>query len=271
MGILVGVAKILCELSVKHAFKGKLATLGKQNIIITPEQWSPMRSCCPSGMGVTLETERHLRWNTDFISSNYFFRSLGFSEVCSIDVSAYEAATYICDLNSPELPSELHGQFDVVFDGSTIEHIFHLPNVLSNIFRMLKVGGKVLHMSPSNHFMDDGFYQLSPTFFVDYYRENRFQTDFALLHFMKVSVHDQHGQKRIETQDRVIPYDPNDMAKISAAFGTHGDELCQTLFMATKTAQATGGRIPLQSRYSSKSYWQENLSGAGQRQRGNQK
>lgn len=268
MGILTGVAKILCDQSLKHGFKGKIATLGKQNIIITPEQWSSISSRCPCSTDLRVETERHLRWDTDFIKSDYFFRSLGFSEVSSIDISAYESATYICDLNSPELPEELHGQFDFVFDGSTIEHIFHLPNVLSNIFRMLKVGGKVLHMSPSNHFMDDGFYQLSPTFFVDYYGENGFQTDFALLHFMKVSVENKHGQHQIETQDRVIPYNPGDIAKVSAAFGTYDDELCQTFFMATKTEQSTSGRIPFQTRYSSKSYWQENLS---ERQRGGQK
>jgi SAM-dependent methyltransferase len=265
MGILSGVAEIFCDLSVTYAFKGTLATLGKQNVIVTPEQWSAIRHRSPFGRALPAETERHLRWNTEFISTSYFFRSLGFSGVSSIDVSSYEAADYIVDLNAPELPLALHERFDFVFDGSTIEHIFHLPNVLSNIFRMLKVGGRVLHMAPSNHFMDDGFYQLSPTFFGDYYGANRFQTDCALLHFMTVSVHDDGGRTRIDTQDRVIPYRPEDTARVSAAFGTHGDELCQTLFMATKTEDSTCGRIPFQSRYASKGYWQERLGSVAHR------
>jgi hypothetical protein len=259
MGILAGVAEILCEMSVTHAFHGALATLGKQNVIVTPEQWQAITDRHPRARTRAEETERHRRWNTDFISTGHFFRALGFSDVASIDVSAYEAADYIADLNAPALPAELYGRFDFVFDGSTIEHIFHLPNVLANIYRMLKVGGRVLHMAPSNHFMDDGFYQLSPTFFVDYYETNGFRVDCALLHFMTVAVHDEAGRTRIDTRDRVIPYRPHETARVSAAFGTHGDELCQTLFMATKTPGSTCGRIPFQSRYASKGYWQEHL------------
>src|SRR5581483_295982 len=163
------------------------------------------------------------------------------------------------DLNAETLPRPMHERFDFIFDGSTMEHIFHLPNVLTNIFRMLKVGGRVLHMAPSNHFMDDGFYQLSPTFFVDYYTENGFQIECALLHFMTVSVREDAGQTRLDTQDRVVPYWPDDTARVRAAFGNHGDELCQTLFMATKTAASTHGRIPFQSRYAETRSWREAL------------
>ncbi len=259
MGILAGVADILCGLSVRHRFHGALATLGKQNVVITPEQWRDITARHPVCAGVAVETEHHLRWRTDFVATRSFFRALGFSDVAAIDVSAYEAADYIVDLNGPMLPPKLHERFDFVFDGSTIEHIFHLPNVLTNIFAMLKVGGRVLHMAPSNHFMDDGFYQLSPTFFTDYYAANGFTIDCALLHFMTVTVHEEDGRVRLDTRDRVVPYDPTDTARVSAAFGTHGDELCQTLFMATKTAAATCGRIPFQSRYASKAYWREGV------------
>jgi len=259
MGILAGVADILCDLSVTHAFHGRLVTLGKQNVIVTPEQWTAIRSRHPSRPAQPVETERHLRWKTDFVSTRSFFRSLGFSDVSAIDVSAYEAADHIHDLNAASLPPALHERFDFVFDGSTIEHIFHMPNVLANIFRLLKVGGRVLHMAPSNHFMDDGFYQLSPTFFVDYYAENGFRADAALLHFMTVSVHEEGGRTWLDTRDRVVPYRPDDTARVSAGFGTHGDELCQTLFLATKTDRSTCGRIPFQSRYASKHYWQEHL------------
>ena len=85
---------------------------------------------------------------------------------------------------------------------------------------------------------------------------------------MNVSVHDKDGQTQIETNDRVIAYNPVNISKISATFGTYGDELCRTLFMATKTEQSTCGRIPFQTRYSSKSYWQDNLS---EQHRGDQK
>ena len=268
MGILHGVAELFCAWSETYAFEGSLATLGKQNVIVTPEQWRAITRRHPACAGVPVETERHLRWGTDFISTQCFFRALGFSDVASIDVSAYEAADHVFDLNAPALPDALRERFDFVFDGSTIEHIFHLPNVLANIFRLLKVGGRVLHMAPSNHFMDDGFYQLSPTFFADYYDANGFTTNCALLHFQTVAVREESGRTRIDTRDRIVPYDPAHTARVSAAFGTHGDELCQTLFMATKTAAATCGRIPFQSRYAGKGYWREHLFGGQRDQRG---
>ena len=76
------------------------------------------------------------------------FRRLGFTEFESIDISAYEGCTLQLDLNSSTVPELIKDEFDFVYNGGTLEHVFHLPNALGNVFDMLKVGGAVVHCGP---------------------------------------------------------------------------------------------------------------------------
>ncbi len=88
---------------------------------------------------------------------------LGF-EVDSIDASKYEGATVVHDLNQP-LSESMGGQYDLVFDGGTLEHIFNFPIAMQSVMRMLKVGGHVLMNVPTNNYCGHGFYQFSPELF----------------------------------------------------------------------------------------------------------
>ena len=72
------------------------------------------------------------------------------------------------------MPPELKEAFHVVLDPGSIDHVFYLPNSLKNIFQMLKIGGRCIHISPSSNHIDHGFYMFSPTLFWDYYTENKF-------------------------------------------------------------------------------------------------
>src|SRR6185295_11598832 len=71
-----------------------------------------------------------------------FYKSVGFDEVHTMDVSGYEGASHIHDLNFP-LPKELEGQYDVVLSGGTLEHVFEVGNALRCLAAMVKVGGEI--------------------------------------------------------------------------------------------------------------------------------
>lgn len=94
-----------------------------------------------------------------YTSAKEIFSALGVSSVRSLDVSAFENVDFIHDLNDPALPRGLHGEFDIVIDHGTMEHVFHTPNCLQNIFNLLRVGGRVIHSAPGNNMFDHGFYQ----------------------------------------------------------------------------------------------------------------
>jgi hypothetical protein len=92
------------------------------------------------------------------------FKTLGATQVDSLDVSGYEGANIIHDLNLP-VPASLMANYDVVFDGGTLEHVFNAPLALSHATAMVKPGGYYLAENPANNFMGHGFYQFSPEFF----------------------------------------------------------------------------------------------------------
>ena len=46
-----------------------------------------------------------------------------------------------------------------------MEHVFHVPELLRNCFRMLKPSGFYISMVPTNNFNGHGLYQFSPDFF----------------------------------------------------------------------------------------------------------
>lgn len=107
-------------------------------------------------------------------SDHDVFKDLGYSGVESLDISGYEGADHIADLNR-SIPSALAQRFSLVYNGGTLEHIFDVPAVLRNIHHLLCDNGIVVHVGPMNGWVEHGFYQFSPTFFADYYHANRYE------------------------------------------------------------------------------------------------
>jgi hypothetical protein len=92
------------------------------------------------------------------------FQRLGASELHSIDVSDWEGADILWDLNQP-IPSELESRFTVLFDGGSLEHIFNAPVALMSYMRMVRPGGHLILAVPANNYCGHGMYQFSPEFF----------------------------------------------------------------------------------------------------------
>lgn len=87
--------------------------------------------------------------------------ALGYGQIEALDASAFEGAQHIHDLNEP-IPDSLTAQFDVVFDGGTIEHIFDVPAVFENVLNMLKPGGVFVSANGMNGWWGHGLYQFGP-------------------------------------------------------------------------------------------------------------
>jgi hypothetical protein len=104
------------------------------------------------------------------------------SQVTILDASDYEGADRVHDLNVP-IPEDLRGQFDVVIESGSLEHIFNFPVAIANLASMLKVGGTLFVTVPANNLMGHGFYQFSPELmFRVFSDENGFALRDVLLH-----------------------------------------------------------------------------------------
>lgn len=91
-------------------------------------------------------------------------RKIGAAGVQTLDVSGYENATILHDMNLP-LPEAYHGRFSLVVDGGSLEHVFHYTTALKNCMEAVAPGGHFLTVTPANNLMGHGFYQLSPELF----------------------------------------------------------------------------------------------------------
>lgn len=89
---------------------------------------------------------------------------LGADQVESMDVSAYEGASIIHDLNQA-VDDKYKNQFSVVYDGGSLEHIFDFPRGLKNCMEMVRIGGHLILDTPANNWCGHGFYQFSPELF----------------------------------------------------------------------------------------------------------
>ncbi len=106
-----------------------------------------------------------------------FLEMLGADFIDSLDVSDYENATIIHDMNYP-LDKKYDSKYTVVIDGGTIEHVFNFTTAITNSMKALKVGGHYLGMTPANNLMGHGFFQFSPEL---YYRIFSLENGFRII------------------------------------------------------------------------------------------
>ena len=173
------------------------------------------------------------------VSDRFLLHSLGFDSVIALDKDAFESADLMFDLNEPHIPADLAERFDVIIDSGTLEHVFHLPNALNNIFCMLKVGGRVIHIAPSSNHIDHGFYMFSPTLFWDYYTENRFEINSIRL-IRYTLLYDKDAWL-------VMNYEPGCLDRLSHGGLDNGMYAVATI--VTKRADTTGSGVPQQGAY----------------------
>jgi hypothetical protein len=113
------------------------------------------------------------------LNQKLFFATLGYEKIDTLDVDDYEGANIVFDLNKDKTPNNLKNQYDFIYDGGTLEHIFNIGNALKHLTNMTKDKGLIFHSNPCNGFIDHGFFQISPTLYFDYYLRNEFEILYA--------------------------------------------------------------------------------------------
>jgi SAM-dependent methyltransferase len=152
---------------------GRMVMLGRQNFLLRPaETRSLFRS-----YGLTPDPRLLVPTppGSDPPFAEPFFESLGATACEAMDVSSYEGANIVHDMNEA-LPSSLYEQFDLVFDGGTLEHVFQFPRAIHNAMQLVKPGGWFVGFTCGNNWFGHGFYQFSPEV---YYRALSRQNGFS--------------------------------------------------------------------------------------------
>jgi SAM-dependent methyltransferase len=233
---------MLLEEGAMRPFSGAVATLGRQHVYVTWEEFQQFARQAGVDVPKEITPKLHLEpklAEKGYISDETLLAGLGFVERLTLDYSDYEAVDEIFDLNQAETPSHLQNRFDVVLDTGTLEHVFHVPNVLSNLHRMLKPQGRIVHLSPAANCLDHGFYSFSPTFFADYYHANRYE-----IHQLRVC---RYSRDDVNSPVEVFDY----LARRTSAFdiGSLDDRVHYTWVSVQRRPASTCGVVPQQSAY----------------------
>ena len=241
MGIAKGALRLLLDEKKKGVLKGEsLLQLGRQCILFdyaTLLKYAKKHGVTLAPVTPQLSFDSYYK-KLGYIDDITLFKALGFKTVQSLDYSDFEGADITWDLNHPI--SEKHwSQFDVIYDGGTAEHVFNFPQVLANIHLLLKEGGKIIHVSPSNNHVDHGFYMFSPQVYSEYYLANRY----AILTSHIFEYTPSHNGPWT-----IYHYEPGVLDRLS--YGGFGKKMLAIHIIAQKTPQATSNVIPQQGSYS---------------------
>ncbi len=234
MGLNKNSIKLLMQEGLRKPFHGMIVTLGKQDVSINYKELISLSI----QLNYTLNDINNTVLEKDTkISDKLLFKMLGFSDVQSVDASSYENADILFDLNTTHLPDYLIGSAEVVLDAGTIEHVFHLPNSLHNIFQMLDIQGRVIHIAPSSNYIDHGFYMFSPTLFKDYYSANNF-----ILEEIFILRHKINTKRRWKKSSYIS-------GTLMKCIGSATNDLYAIYCIATKTEKSSSNIIPQQFMY----------------------
>ncbi len=246
MGIPRAFARFLLRQHKQRPFSGSVLQLGRNFVFFGWRELEEM--ALAEGVELTRSESTRLSNHPRLAAAGYiddrtFFRALGFSEVHAVDLSAWEGADLLADLNR-EAPAELQGRFDLVFDSGTIAHIFDVSSTLGNIARMTRVGGRVVLCEPSSNHVDLGFHMFSPTLFSDYFGENRFQLDEIWLMEIRGAWY-----RGVFTTDPCPAWRYRPGVFDALRFGGIGGKQLENLVAVTRTGESTCDRVPIQGWY----------------------
>jgi SAM-dependent methyltransferase len=165
-------------------------------------------------------------------------RMMGLGRLHTLDLSANEGADIIADLNHP-VPDDYKARFGLILDGGTMEHVFDIRQGMKNTAELLRPGGRVVHITPVNNYVNHGFVQVSPTLYHDFYAANEFDDVRGTM-----IVH-----PRFDYFSKVwqfFLYDHETMSGVNSMFCTDETQLA-VYFTARKTSTSTSDRVPMQS------------------------
>lgn len=241
MGIPLSQARLLIRESKRRPLEGSVLQLGKQLLSFSEKEFRQVAAEEKYRLTEVPKNGQIRDAQNLWMDDIRFFRMLGFSSVDSLDINDFEGATILHDLNLPiQTGGSLCARFDMIFDGGTMEHVFHTPNFLANCINLTRINGRIVHSVPMD-MVNHGFYNFSPTLFEDFYSVNNFEIN-SLLVWKKF--HYQSDDSRLCTDAR-----GNSQFIRSLHAGLFNGASHNLTAVVTKTEEVSAVTVPMQGYY----------------------
>ena len=165
MGVDLRGLETLVRLSNQEGFEGKsILTLGRQSINVKPRHLiiSKFKSMLTLGReSINLRPRGLAISNFNWLDE--FLVACGAAQARSLDVSGYEGASDVADLQDPP-PAHLIDWANLILDFGTSEHVFDIQAVYRSVFSILRFNGLYVGILPRSGWGDHGLYQFNPEF-----------------------------------------------------------------------------------------------------------
>ena len=179
-GVVMGIdnfaARMILHEHRHRPIKGTILTIGRQSVGFTGEEMDHL-------LIVTGTPSRKRVYEVDqatvgvsrakpYITQESFFGAFTDAKVLSLDVSDYEQADIVCDLQGA-IDKKHHGIADFIYNGSCLDNIFDPAAAMRNMSRLLKPDGRVYHFEQGNSH-PTAYLKYSADWFMDFYALNEF-------------------------------------------------------------------------------------------------
>jgi hypothetical protein len=252
MGLPKQAIKLLKNENEYNKIEGEILFCGKQSVLVSKEMMGEIFEDQPKFKELILSKwddidnlDSSTRHRNSTISDNIFMETYCDVNYNCLDISDYEGANIICDLNQP-VPKNLENKFDFIFSGGCLDNVFNPVSLILNTTKMLKPGGRVMHYET---FVGvPGFYlSFSPEWFYSYYAINNFSD-------CKVYVCHQteKGETRTFYDTNLFHYSPEftrrkDYDYFDASMACPG--MMYVMVIAEKGIDSTHDALPTQMQY----------------------
>jgi hypothetical protein len=257
----MGISALMVEMIIReHKYRpihGDVLLIGRQTVYLSPSQFASLaenygvlESTNKPGIAIDRSTINRMMGvgDQELVTDTAIFNLLGVDSIRAIDISPYEGADIIHNLNFA-VPRELIGIADFIVDGSTLDNTFNAALTLKNYCDMLKPGGRLLAwnaFSPHN----TPYSILPPLTWLDYFVVNGFND-------AKIYITISH-QHPVEGPVNVFYLSVDEVRKRKRELGRLVSLYHMTcLVLAEKGDNSTTDRIPIQQDYRSEQDWEE--------------
>lgn len=231
----------------KHRpISGDILLIGRQTVLLTIEE--ALRLIGHEGIVPRSDFLRQTDTTTvgsdvgEYITDQAFFSMFSDAKVLALDVSDYEGAEIVHDLNAP-LPAKYEGIADFIFNGSCLDNLFDPATAIKSMSRMLRPNGRVMHLEHGSP-IQDAFLCYSPEWFFDFYAIN----DYADCQLF-VCTFGSSLQNAWEIAKWHPFHEADGQYRTSRTSLWLGDFMI--IAVAEKSAQSTDNNTPIQSHYRS--------------------
>src|SRR5215471_1058804 len=162
------------QLKLQGALEGitEVMELGSQDF------WCPQKNLVTAlvkAFGRTVEDPALVNTsNTSQKPARLLYEALGIKYGC-VDVDG-RVGSVVMDLNFDSVPDADKGQYGLVTNHGTSEHILNQYNVFKTMHEFARVGGVFIHAVPFTVHLEHGFFNYQPNFFDALARYNSYET-----------------------------------------------------------------------------------------------